>query len=147
MSICTCKFAYNGVFTVTKCEVIYESELLYGLYVSWETEQGSKYEKNVISFKKAVADIQADSIHIYTKKKAQIEKILLRLYLEEYSLHHIRDYKMTSNWNEYIMTIDAHYYVGGDWGISDRFDFLKQRITLDKTTGAVTFDCKRWATE
>ena len=150
VEICTKHFT-NDSNTVIKCEVVYESDLLYGIYVRWEhRDGGKKYEENVISFKKNVADLTMKgdkSYRIITKQKEKIEKILLYLYFDEYSFHQVRDYEMSSQGNAYIMTIDAYYYVVGDWGVADTVEFLEQTIIVDRTTGKVTFNCERWATD
>lgn len=130
-----------------KCELVYESELLYGFYVKREhmSKEGicTTYEDYVISFKRSIAEADTIPIRIHTKDVTQIEKVLLYLYFGQYSFHSVWDYQMQMTDTEYIMTIQAHYVHGNDWDLAT-MDSLEQRIIVDRTTGEVTFDCRPW---
>ncbi|MBR7032946.1 MAG: S-layer homology domain-containing protein [Clostridia bacterium] len=154
--VCTRHFTdtrYEGYYnTVTDCSVIYESDILYGLNVKWEVGEG-KYEENVISIKKNVADITVnnvvygdkDSFRILTDSKEQIEKVLL--YLFKYksrpslilSNPSVNGYEFTENDSEYVLTADTMMIVYGDWGLEDKYYYYNVTLTLDKTTRFVEY--------
>ncbi len=154
--VCTRHFTdtrYEGYYnTVTDCSVIYESDILYGLNVKWKVGEG-KYEENVISIKKNVADITVnnvvygdkDSFRILTDSKEQIEKALL--YLFEYKTRpslilsnpSVNGYEFTENDSEYVLTADTMTIVYGDWGLEDKYYYYNVTLTLDKTTRFVEY--------
>ena len=146
VELCTQEF--SGISTiVSKCELVYESDLLYGLYVTWEYWKHGKintvYEEYVISFKKSIAEADAIPIRINTRDETQIEKVLLYLYLDKYHWHMVRNYQMQTTDKEYIMTLRVHYIQSHDWNPATH-EFLVQTILVDRTTGEVTFDCEPW---
>ncbi|MBR6676613.1 MAG: hypothetical protein IKL24_04705, partial [Clostridia bacterium] len=168
VSVCTSHFTseHHSEVTITKntvveCNVIYESELFYGIYVKWEHFSGdsagvrkSYYDENVISFKKSVADITAgnsiyndrQSYNIITDDGGSIEQILLFLYNEVYvdniwmRISDILQYETVDNENEFIMHVYSYLFCGGDWDMSDEYTIVYQTIIVDKATGTVTFE-------
>ena len=132
--------------TVVECKVIYESDILYGIYVKWEVD-GYYYEENVISFKKSVADITVNNViygdvasyRVCTNQKNQIEQTVLYLHYNESPFNGILYYETSSNENEYVFTIHSYRVIGGDWGIPNQYDFAQQKVTVDKTNGVITF--------
>lgn len=153
--VCTRHFTdkryQQSINTVLECNVIYESDILYGIYVKWNCTDNGKfagqYEENVISFKKNIADItvrnviydDVESYNICTNQEDQIEQILLYLYYEKHSLHNILYYKTSRHDNKLILTIYAYYIVYGDLDMLDTYHFLKQTVVVDKTNGNVNF--------
>lgn len=151
--VCTRHFTdmrYEGYHNiVTDCSVIYESDILYGLNVKWEVGKG-KYEENVISIKKNIADISVnnvvygdkDSFRILTDSKEQIEKVLLYLFNYKYfDLTLSNGYELAENESEYILNADTLRIVYGDWGLEDTYHYYNVTLTLDKTTRYV--ECQK----
>ena len=141
----------QAINTVTDCTVIYESEILYGIHVQWEvTNHGTlsgRYEENVISFKKNVADITArnavydetESFRIHAHREDQIEQIILYLYRNKYRSHSVLEHETSSTDREYRVTIYAFDVIYGDWGVQNAYRLLMNTVTVDKETGNVTF--------
>ena len=152
--VCTRHFTDNrypqAINTVVECNVIYESDILYGINVKWELTNNGKfdgrYEENVVSFKKNVADItvrnviydDVESYSICTNQEEQIKQIALYLYYNKNSIHHILNYETSYNDNEFIITIYAYHVIGGDWDLPSTYSFYKQTVVVDKT-GDVNF--------
>ena len=148
--VCTRHFTDNRypgfINTVVECDVIYESEILYGVYVQWEV-QGYLYEENVISFKKDIADItvrnvvydDVESYHITTSQEEQIEQIVRYLYYSENFLNSVIHCDMLCEDDECILTIYFYNVCYGDWGVSDEYRLFKQTVVVDKTDGNVNF--------
>lgn len=136
-----------AINTVVECNVIYESEILYGIYVKWEIN-GSYYEENVISFKKNIADItvrnviydDVESFNIYTNDEEIINKILLYLSSYKASLCTIFDYEVFDEDDFIKMSVYSFIIVGGDWDMSDTGYLHVTNILLFKTTGEVMFN-------
>ncbi|MBQ7817555.1 MAG: hypothetical protein IJ388_01995 [Oscillospiraceae bacterium] len=154
VNVCTRHFTDErylaAINTVFECKVIYESELLYGLYVKWGVfyygEPDGEFEENVISFKKSVADITIPQIFgdlqdykIYTDQDEQIEKIALYAFINKYLDQCMLEYKTLCSDKEVIVDVYAYLVVYGDWGIPDTYYFRKYTVSVDKTTGKVTF--------
>ena len=151
VNVCTRHFTDTRmpqyINTVKKCTVIYESAILYGLHVAWET-RGQVYEENVISFKSSVADITArnvvygdeESFRIHTTAQEDIQTIVLYLSHDTYLGQTMLDYDMQTYENEYVMTVYSYEICMGDWGLKDEYTLLKHTIIVHKTTGIV--DCQ-----
>ena len=149
--VCTRHFTDNrytvAINTVVECNVIYESDILYGVYVKWEVN-GYYYEENVISFKKNIADItvlnviydDVESFNIYTKDEEIINKILLYLSSYKASFNTIFDYEVYDEDDFIKMSVYSYYIVGGDWDMSDTGHLHVTNILLSKTTGEVMFN-------
>ena len=141
----------QAINTVVDCTVIYESDILYGIHVQWEvTNHGTfngRYEENVISFKKNIADITArnavyddtESFRINTHREDQIEQIILYLYHNKYRSHSILEHKMSYTDREYRVTIYAFDVIYGDWSVQNEYRLFMNTITVNKETGNVTF--------
>lgn len=142
---------------VLECKVVYESDILYGVYVKWNTVKDGQsdltYEEYTISFKKDVVDIVNRHVNgqwersfvICTDREDQIEKILLYLYpLRGNGVPALDVYYETQyNDREFVLTVYSYkanslYYA--DWGWEpDHYIFYKQDVVLDRATGSVTF--------
>ncbi len=133
--------------TVIDCNVIYQSEILYGINVKWEVNNHI-YEENVISFKKNIADITVEnatygdqeSCKIYTNNEEQLKQILLYLHSGLHSLRgYVLDYEIVNNEKEFIMNVYEHWIVHGGYDMSDLHYLLKYSVKLDKVSGNVEF--------
>lgn len=156
IAVCTRHFTDNrypvAINTVTKCEVIYESDILYGIHVQWQvTNNGvpsGQYEENVISFKKDVADITVrnvvyDDIQFYkicTDVEEQVEQIILYLFYSEHLGQNILEYELVSTDNEYTITIYSFVVCYGDWGVKDEYNLNKFTIVVNQADGSVYFE-------
>lgn len=155
ISVCTRHFTderfSQAINTVIECNVVYESDIFYGIHVKWKVTNNGKfrgqYEENVISFKKEIADVTVrnviygddESFKIHTNEEEQIKRILLYLHCNKNPFEHLLDYEITSIENEYVMTIYSIKVVGGDWGIKDEYSLLKYTITFDIETNDIIF--------
>ena len=132
---------------VVDCSVIYEDEMLYGINVKWDCKHGGKYEVNVISFKKDIADVTVrnviyndqESFNIKTKDKNQLEKIALYLYEYKYSYTGISKYDIEEDNNNFtVKTYHKEENNDTSWGnIRFVYDY-KGFITININTGEVT---------
>ena len=150
VNVCTRHFTStrnpDSIHTVVECEVIYESDLFYGVYVAWEVDTFI-YEENVISFKKSVADITAynvvyndeESFRICTDDEEQIREILLYLFYDKCRPDVLLHYELSSDENAYYLTMYSHYISYGDWDMLDTYYFVEQPIIIDKADGSVDF--------
>ena len=150
VNVCTRRFTDtrhpDTINTVVECEVIYESDLFYGVYVAWEVN-AYIYEENVISFKKSVADITAhnviyndeESFRICTDDEEQIREILLYLFYDKCRPDVLLHYELSSDENAYYLTMYSHYISYGDWDMLDTYYFVEQPIVIDKADGSVDF--------
>ena len=155
VAVCTRHFTderyAQAINTVIECNVIYESDILYGINVKWEVtnrgEFNGQYEENVISFKKSVADVtvrnvvynDVESYRIYTNQEEQINQILLYLFHHEHFLHFILHYETTDYENERVLTIYYFLCVRGDFDMKDKYMLFKSKIVLSKGNGDVQF--------
>lgn len=151
VKVCTRHFTderyQNFINTVIDCNVIYESDILYGINVKWKVSSGGQYEENVISFKKSIADITVtnliyndiESYNICTNTDELLEKIMLYLYQNRNYLDIILDYEIENYTNEYIMNVYSYTVVGGDWGMRDTYYLKKSTISINKISGNVDF--------
>lgn len=129
--------------TVVECRVIYESDILYGVYVKWKV-RNSEYEENVVSFKKSAADItvrnviygDVPSYKIHTNNDEEITQIVLRLCHDEH-LSHMYDYEVSSTDDSYTITTRYYEVSYGDWGLSDTYKYFKQTIKVNKANDTV----------
>ena len=158
VSICTDYFTSDNQFNaetrytnkVTECYVIYESELLYGVYVKWEYFINgnfvAEYDENVISFKKAVFDATVESgdngiektYHICTDQEEQMEQLALYVFFEESHFNRILYYEKSGDDESFTLTLHSYQVSGGDWGVCSEYRFYQQQLTVDKATGAIT---------
>ena len=150
VSVCTRHFTDNrydqAINTVVECKVIYESDILYGLYVKWEVND-YYYEENVISFKKSVADITVENViyedvvsyRICTNQEEQIEQIVLYLHFEESPFNGILYYEKSSDDQAYTFTVHSYQVIGGDWGMPNEYRFAEQKVVVNKESGVVDF--------
>lgn len=151
VKVCTRHFTderyENYINTVIDCNVIYESDILYGINVKWKVSSGSQHEENVISLKKSIADITVlnviyndiESYNICTNTEELLEEIMLYLYQNRNYLDIILDYETEDYTNEYIMNVYSYTVVGGDWGMRDTYFLKKSTIIIDKISGNVNF--------
>lgn len=155
VDICTRRFTDNRYLaasnTVVECEVIYESELFYGVHVEWdyfsEGEFVYRYEENVISFKKSVADITVRDVKTGDENAYRIldlredvqTQLALYLFYHENSLTDIIDYEVRQEGSALLVTVYAFDLCYGDWGVDDEYTFTKHEIRIDQTDGSVTF--------
>ncbi len=131
---------------VLECNVIYESDLFYGVYVKWKVHN-TEYEENVISFKKSLFDITVrnaiygdiDSYTALTDDEDSIETLLLYLFHHENSLSNVIDYETKSGEREFEMTVYSYDICYGDWDMEDEYRLLRQKITVNKESGEITF--------
>lgn len=131
---------------VLECNVIYESDLFYGVYVKWKVHN-TEYEENVISFKKQLFDITVrnaiygdlDSYKAITDDEDGIETLLLYLFHHENSLHNVLDYETKSGESEFEMTVYSYDICYGDWDMQDEYRLYRQSIAVNKETGEITF--------
>ena len=150
VNVCTRHFTDtrypDTINTVVECEVIYESDLFYGVYVAWEVN-AHIYEENVISCKKSVADITArnvvyddeESFRICTDDEEQIRQILLYLFYDKCHPDALLHCELSSSENAYCFTVYSHYISHGDWDMLDTYYFVAHPIVVDKTDGSVDF--------
>ena len=150
VNVCTRHFTDtrypDTINTVVECEVIYESDLFYGVYVAWEVDS-FRYDENVISFKKSVADITArnvvyddeESFRICTDDEEQIRQILLYLFYDKCHPDALLHCELSSSENAYCFTVYSHYISHGDWDMLDTYYFVAHPIVVDKTDGSVDF--------
>jgi hypothetical protein len=150
VNVCTRHFTDtrypDSINTVVECKVVYESDLFYGVYVAWEVDS-FRYDENVISFKKSVADITArnvvyndeESFRICTDDEAQIRQILLYLFYDKCRPNALLHYELSSSENAYCFTVYSHYISYGDWDMLDTYYFTEHPIVIDKATGSVAF--------
>lgn len=150
VGICARKFTSSSC-TVVECEVIYESELLYGVHVEWDYfndgEFVYRYEENVICFKKTVADITArdaangieKSYRIHDLREEVQTRLALYLFFHENALVQLIDYEVRQEGQLLTVTVYAFDLCYGDWGIDDEYTFTKQEICIDQTDGSILF--------
>lgn len=141
---------------VTECEVIYESDILYGLHVVWRhnySDRSSMYEENVISFKNNIVNMTARNViydeefeyTILTNQFDQIEKIALYIFIDQYYFRGISNYSMMY----YEMYERDNYFFGAvyfkgknhaDFGVTIVKDYYyKVGIRIEKETGSISF--------
>ena len=93
IDICTREIEEMGgeedTYVVTDCQVIYESDLFYGLEVHYEHHLGKacwEHKVKVISLKKEVADRNADgtAYKIYTDQEDVIKQAVLYAYFDKF---------------------------------------------------------------
>ena len=134
--VCLRHFTYKNNKYVD-CNVIYENDMLYGINVKWDCKDGGKYEENVISFKKDIADIivrnvvynDQESFNIKTKDKEQLEKLALYLYEYKYPYRGIHSYIVKEDENEFV--IETYYkedHVFMDWGLLSDMTIINEGI-------------------
>lgn len=150
VSVCTRHFTDNrydwAINTVVEAKVIYESDLLYGIYVKWEVG-GYNYEENVISFKKSVADITVNNVvygdvasyRICTDQEEQIEQIVLYLHFDVSPFNGILYYETANDEQACTFTIHSCRVIGGDWGTPNEVQFYEQKVVVDTASGIINF--------
>ena len=150
VAICTRKFT-SASCTVAECEVIYESELFYGVHVEWDYFNAGefvyRYEENVISFKKSIADItvrdvkydEVDAYRVLTDREDLLTELALYLFFHENSLTQLIDYEARQEGEVWQFTVYAYRVSYGDWDMDNEYTFTKQEICIDLTDGSVTF--------
>ncbi len=145
---------YEGsINTPVECRVIYESDILYGVYVKWIVS-GSTYEENVISLKKEIADVTVNNVvyddkesyAIKTEKEDQLEKIALYVFYNKYHFYVVSDYSITDEGWQYRVTAHASRGSGGDlpmlgkMGAMSTVDDYEISFVINKSNGKVSFD-------
>ena len=155
VAVCTRRFTDNRYLaasnTVVECEVIYESELFYGVHVEWDYYNDGefvyRYEENVISFKKSIADItvrdvkydEVDSYRLLTHREDLLTELALYLFYHENSLTQLIDYEVLQEGSVWQFTVYAYRVSYGDWDMDNEYTFTSQEIHIDLTDGSVTF--------
>ena len=141
----------QAINKVVECRVIYESDILYGIHIVWEVTNHGKYdgrfEENVISFKKDVADItvrnviygDTESYRIHTRREEEIRQILLYLFHHEAVGENMLEYEASSDERSYKALIYACSVCLIDGSETAQYKLLLYTVTLDKSTGEVTF--------
>ena len=145
--------AFGTSNTVTKNELIEETEYYYGLDVSWDYNDGNRnrtYNKKVISFKKSTYDYEYTFSNtrgktvlankMVTKDKDKIKTILDAIYKIKYK--EIDSFKWINSWlnettEEYIYELRYQETIGGDWGVSDKTITVLVTQSIDKSTGEI----------
>lgn len=137
----------SSINRVTACDVIYESNLLYGIHVEWEVN-GYNYSENVISIKKEIANITVpnvvyndiESYNIYQNEENVQKDILFYLFFNRYFISNMIDYELSSDINTISLTIYYYNVIYGDWGLLDEYVLYKQVIILDQANHKVSFN-------
>lgn len=133
---------YRYANKVMKNNLLVESDIYYGLDVSWihTTPNGkpSTYSDKVISFKKGIYD--SESNIFYSKDKTIIKEILnLVYYIQNHNIEgsKVLQSVISENSNCFEYTIYYIERVHGDWGLNDVLHFQKDVIEIDKETGKI----------
>ena len=132
---------------VAECNVIYELDILYGVYVKWDVEHGGTYEENVISLKKSVADVTVRNVIYndepsYDIKTIDQEQFMKALsYITTYVLltQKVLLFDITDENNKLAIDFYSKYYVHGDWGLKGCFVYTKMEAIYDKESGSITY--------
>lgn len=129
--------------TVVECKVVYESDILYGVYIKWKVGDNKYRKRYFLSLKKAVADRTGEPLYgdkapfkIFTDDLSQIERALLyynACYVD--GDDKVLDYELTSDEDIYTITIYAYDY----FYLHEEYWLMKQTVTVDKASGDVHF--------
>lgn len=134
---------------VVECNVIYESDILYGVYVKWKHSGSYYYEENVISLKKSVAEVTVRNViygdepsyTIKTTDQQQFMKVLsyITINVLPYQVYQILFYDIVEDDDQIVIDYYSRYFVRGDYGIPNYFVYWKTTATYDKATGNITY--------
>lgn len=148
--------SYNISNTVTKSEIIEETEDYYGLDVSWDYEddnqnQTNTYNEKVISFKKSTYDYESIFSHstgetiltdrIITKDKNKIKTILDTIHKIENKQNGSFEWissQLNEDATEYTYELKYQETVFSDWGMDDEVSTIIITQSIDKSTGEIS---------
>lgn len=122
-------------YHTTKVEVLYENDILYGIYVRWDPIDGKGigYEENVVCFKKEVFDY--DTFIFYSDDPNQIYDVLN--YVRYSNGYNIDGTKILQN--KFVVNDSSCYYysyetqvIYGDYGLQDkvRLIYIEYEVNL-----------------
>ena len=150
--------SYSISNTVTKNEIIEETEDYYGLDVSWSYKNGNQnhtysetYSEIVISFKKSTYDYEAFFSHstggttltnkMVTTDKGKIKTILDIIYKMQNKKNDSFEWissQLNDDAKEYTYELKYKETVFGDWGIDDKVSIEIITQSIDKNTGEIS---------